>query len=301
MCLDAARQLLLGSREPLDEPLVCDCRRRVIGQRPQQRDLGLVEVVDSGRVGAESAEHLPLRDQRRRGHRAHVGDRHDPIGDRRVREALVPPVVARDDHLAAGDCVAEEADTHRQRDVADELARLRIADARVDRELEPALIRVDQVDHRTVRPEQARRLLDRARQQGVTVLLLAGRAFRRLWLGAGRSAGHEAGEHTPSRAPDPIGSLPRTLRHSAARPYRRCPARLCPVCPIPRWSASMTLCSSHCIGCRREHRALTQRRTPQCPSPSAPAPSAPCSPQPSSGSPWRRPTSTRRWVACSSP
>ena len=39
--------------------------------------------------------HLALGDERRRGHRAHVRDVHDPVRDRRVLEPLVAPIVAR--------------------------------------------------------------------------------------------------------------------------------------------------------------------------------------------------------------
>ena len=112
--VDATGQLLPRAGQLLDQPLVGDRARRVVGERPQQRDLRLVEVVDPRRVGPERAEHLAIGDERRGRHGAHVRDHGDPVGDVRVGEALVAPVVARHDHLAGGDGVAEEPDADRQ-------------------------------------------------------------------------------------------------------------------------------------------------------------------------------------------
>jgi hypothetical protein len=97
----------LGAGQLLEQPRVRDRRRRVVGQRAKQRHLGLLEVIDPRRVGAERPEDLAVVDERRSGHRAHVRDGHDPIGRRRVREAFIAPVVAGDNDLAGLGAVAE--------------------------------------------------------------------------------------------------------------------------------------------------------------------------------------------------
>ncbi len=163
--LDPVRECQLRGIEPRNEAGVPDRCRRVLRERAQERDLRLLEIIDRRAVRAQRSERLALGDQRRHDHRAHVRHHHDPIGHGRMGEAPVAAVVGRPNHLAPVDGSAEEAMPDRHRQVAHELTRLRVADARVDAEMEHLALAVHEIDHRAIRLEQARRLVHRVLKQ----------------------------------------------------------------------------------------------------------------------------------------
>ena len=82
-------------------------------------------------------------------------------------ERGVGEVVTGHHHRALGDAPPEDADTDRQVDRADPRPAAPAPDARVVGEPEMTGGRVDQVDHRAVRIEQAGRLGDRGDEQVV--------------------------------------------------------------------------------------------------------------------------------------
>jgi hypothetical protein len=192
--IDSTRELRLGRREPLDQALVGDGRRGMIGKGAQQGELALAEVVDVRGVRAQCAEHLAAGHQRGRRHGPHVRDGDDPVRDRRVRETLVAAVVTRDDELAARHGMAEQPHADGQRHVADELLRLRIPDAGIHGEAHS--IPVDEVHHGAIRLEQSRGFLDGMRQHRVDIGVLGarGRSFDLRPCGC---AGHGRREDTP--------------------------------------------------------------------------------------------------------
>ncbi len=82
-----------------------------------------------------------------------------------MRERGVGEVVAGEDDPTLGDRLPEQPDADGQVDRADPLAAAPAADPGVVREAEAAGGRVDQVDHRPVRIEEAGGLLHRGNEQ----------------------------------------------------------------------------------------------------------------------------------------
>jgi hypothetical protein len=166
----------------------------MVGERTEERELRLAEVIDIRGVGPQRAKDVAIGDQRGGRHRPHVGDGDDPVRHGRVREALVAAVVTRDDELATRHRMAEQPHANRQRQVPDELLRLRIPDAGIHGESHP--IPVDEVHHGAVGIEQARGLLDGMRQHGIDIGALGVRG-RSGDLRPGGCAGHGRREDTP--------------------------------------------------------------------------------------------------------
>ena len=111
-------------------------------------------------------------------------------------EAAVTPVIGGEHHLAALDGGAEQPVPERHAEVAHELARLRVADPRVHAEAQRLRLAVHQVDHRAVRLEQARGLVDRVLKQTSRALIeLVSRGGREI-VEVARILGDHAGHRT---------------------------------------------------------------------------------------------------------
>ena len=158
----AARPIEVG-----DEPDVGHGRGRVVGERADERDLGGVERPGPGGERPERAEHLVAADHRGDDHRADPDVLDDLVRVGRVREGGIVRVVIGLDHRAVGHGPAEHPGSDRQLDPPDPAAAPRAPDPRVEREAQDAGVRVEQVDHRAVRVEQAGGLVDGAHEQGV--------------------------------------------------------------------------------------------------------------------------------------
>ena len=290
----------------------------MVGQRPDEADLGRAERVRPRREGAERAEHLVARDHRRDDHRADpdVGD--DPVGVVRVGEGRVGEVVTGQDHGPLGDRPAEHPDADGQVDRADPCPAAPAADPRVVGEAKVAGRRVDQVDHRAIGVEQAGRLVDGGDQELVDVAGAAvrvdGGPARLVGRGSagpprgGRAAPGWAwspGEDTtrPREAASPFadgGYVIRPMRPSSldgpARDVRPPPVAV--ACPPRRGAARATMRPDAGDPPGRASREVhPDVRLPHPPPHRPMSSSAP----PSSRSPWRPATSTPRSAACCSP
>ena len=254
--VDPLGELGLGGLEPLDQPLIGDGRGSVIGQGAEQGQAGLVEVVDPARVRAKGAEHLTVGDQRGGRHRSHVRGEHDAVRDLGVREALVAAVIGRDDQLALLCGVTEDADPDRERQVPNQLLRLRVADAGVHREPHEAV--VDEVDHRAVGVEQASHLLDgmrEHRQRGRGSGLGRRGHGRRFGIGACGRARHRPVRIRHARTASHRRCRGVCVRHSADSRSRACRGQVSPSCPIPNRRAAAILRQDQSIRCRSRCRA----------------------------------------------
>ena len=76
-------------------------RGGMVGQRPDEADLGRAEGVRPRREGAERPEHLVAGDERRHDHRADADVADDPVGVLGVGERRVGEVVAGQDDRRA--------------------------------------------------------------------------------------------------------------------------------------------------------------------------------------------------------
>ncbi len=90
------RDLDSGRRDLPDQPRVGNRHGRVTRQRPDERLLGLAELVGPTDIRAERAHRLIADDDRRDDHRANAEVAGDRVGLLRVPEPLVGEVVARD-------------------------------------------------------------------------------------------------------------------------------------------------------------------------------------------------------------
>ena len=158
--LGALGQLRPRRVEGLDEPGVGHRRRRVIGEGPDQRDLGGVEGRRSRAEGPERTEDLVRVDERGGDHGPDPDVLDDPVRVRGMVERRVDEVVVGADHGAPLDGIPEHAGPDRQPDRADPRPAAGAADAGVVREPKVPGLRIEDVDHRPVGLEQARRLGD---------------------------------------------------------------------------------------------------------------------------------------------
>jgi uncharacterized protein len=100
LSVDLTAGALLRRAELIGKVPVRDRRGGVVGQCAQKAQSGIVETVRPGAVGAKRTQHLAVRQERRSSHRAHGGHLDDSVGDRRVTEALIAPVVGCGHRLA---------------------------------------------------------------------------------------------------------------------------------------------------------------------------------------------------------
>ena len=172
-----------------DQPGVGHRRRRVVGQGPDEPDVGLAEGIEPGRERAERAEDLVARDQRRHDHRPDPDVADDPVRVVGVVERLVGQVVARQDHRSPLDREPEHPRPDGQVDRADPFATALAPDAGVVGEAKVPGRRIDEVDDRAVGIEKARRLVDGGDQELVDVACTAVRVATGAAPGATRRRG----------------------------------------------------------------------------------------------------------------
>ena len=158
----AALDLRAGRAELDDEVGVGHRGGGVVGEGTDERDFLVAERIGPARERAHRPERPPAADERGDEEGVDVEVADEPVGVGEVDERGIGRVVTGHDDLALGDGAAEHADAQVDPQRADPLTAAIVGDAGVGREAEDAGVLVEEVGHRAVGAEQARRLVDRA-------------------------------------------------------------------------------------------------------------------------------------------